>query len=154
MVPVIILVVIQAYERTKTLFRCNVPMQEREGAGISDGVSWYCPQCYTCKSIRDGNFFSNLSKITLQKWMILLHLWVHQYPVTEAMQEAEVDRRTAYQWLWEICSSSLMRGQIVLGGQWLFTLIKVCFVTNQRYVHSLRSDTLYPFFFYESLTKN
>ena len=60
------------------------------------------------------------SKITLQKWMILLHFWVHQYPVRDAMKEAEVDRRTAidvYQWLWEICSSSLIhRPQIVLGG--------------------------------------
>ena len=98
---------------------CNVPMQERERADVSDGVSWYCPQCYTRKSIRDGSFFSK-SKITLQKWMILLHFWVHQYPVTDAMQEAEVDRRTAidvYQWLREICSSSLIHGpQIVLGG--------------------------------------
>ena len=46
--------------------------------------------------------------------------WVHQYPITDAMQEAEVDRLTAidvYQWLREICSSSLIyRPQIVLGG--------------------------------------
>ena len=52
--------------------------------------------------------------------MILLHFWVHQYPVTDAMKEAEVDKRTAvdaYQWLREICSSSLLRRpQIVLGG--------------------------------------
>ena len=26
---------------------------------------------------------------------------------------------------------------------WLFTLMKVCFITNQRYVHSLKSGTLY-----------
>ena len=91
-------------------------MQERVR---SDGVSWYCPQCYTRKSIRDGSFFSK-SKITLQKWMILLHFWVHEYPVTCAMREAVVDKRTAidiYQWLQEICSSRLLQSpQIVLGG--------------------------------------
>ena len=81
-------------------------------------MSWYWPQCYTRRYIHDGSFFSK-SKITLQKWMILLNFWVHKYPVTDAMQEAEVDGHTAihaYQWLRDICSSCLMRGQIVLGG--------------------------------------
>ena len=100
-------------------YRCNVPMQERARADVSDGVSWSCPQCYTRKSIRDGSFFAK-SKITLQKWMLLLHFWVRQYPVTDAMQEAEVDRRTAidvYQWFREICSSNLVQApQIILGG--------------------------------------
>ena len=100
-------------------FRCNVPMQDRVRADVSDGVSWYCPQCYTRKSIREGSFFSK-SKITLQKWMIILHFWVHQYPVTDVMLEADVDKHTAidaYQWFREICSSSLLLGpQIVLGG--------------------------------------
>ena len=44
--------------------------------------------------------------------MFLLHFWIHQYPVTDAMQEAEVDKRTAidaYQWLREA-------PQIMLGG--------------------------------------
>ena len=39
--------------------------------------------------------------------MILLHFWVHRYPVTDAMQEAEVDRRTPYQWFLDICSVPL-----------------------------------------------
>ena len=77
-------------------------------------------QCYTRRSIRDGSFFTK-SKITLQKWMILIHYWVQQYPVTAAAQDAGVDKCTAidaYQWLREICSSSLLRApQIILGGQ-------------------------------------
>ena len=52
-------------------------MQERVQSDVSDGVSWYCPQCYTRKSIRDGSFFSK----SLQKWMLLLHFWVRQCPV-------------------------------------------------------------------------
>ena len=94
-------------------------MQERRRDDISDGVSWYCPQCYTRKSIRDGSFFSK-SKLTLQKWLLLLHFWIRQTPVTDAMQDVEVAKRTAidiYQWLREICSSSLTQTQIVLGGQ-------------------------------------
>ena len=53
--------------------------------------------------------------------MILIHYWVQQYPVTAAAQDAGVDKCTAidaYQWLREICSSSLLRApQIILGGQ-------------------------------------
>ena len=95
-------------------------MQERQRADVSDGMSWYCPQCYTRKSIREGSFFSKL-KLSLQKWLLLLHYWVRETPVTQAMEDAEVDKRTAvdvYQWLREICSSALLRApQIVLGGQ-------------------------------------
>ena len=69
-------------------------MQECVRSDVSDGVSWYCPQCYTRKSIRDGSFFSK-SKITLQKRMLLLHFWVRQCPVTDAMKDAEVDKHTA-----------------------------------------------------------
>ena len=101
------------------LHRCNVSMQERSREDVSDGISWYCPRCYTRKSIRDGSFFAK-SKLSLQKWLLLLHYWVRQTPVTEAMDDAEVNKRTAideYQWFREICSSALMRApQIVLGG--------------------------------------
>ena len=71
-----------------------MPVQECARVDISDGVSRRCPQGYTRKSICDGSFFSK-SKITLHKWMLLLHFWVYQYLVTDAMQEAEVDRQTA-----------------------------------------------------------
>ena len=66
-----------------------------------------------------GSFFSK-SKITLRKWMLFLHFWVRQCPVTDVMKDAEVDKHTAidvFQWFREVCSSSLMQGpQIVLGG--------------------------------------
>lgn len=56
--------------------------------GVTFGVSWYCPQCYTRKSIRDGSFFAK-SKLPLQKWLLLLHYWVRQTPVTE---DAKIER--------------------------------------------------------------
>lgn len=53
--------------------------------------------------------------------MILLYMWVRQYPVTDACEEAEVGERTAidiYQWLREVCSQALLNGPpIILGGQ-------------------------------------
>ena len=30
-------------------------------------------------------------KLTLQKWLLLIHLWARDCPVTDAMEEAEVD---------------------------------------------------------------
>ena len=53
--------------------------------------------------------------------MILLYMWVLQYPVTDACEEAEVGERTGidiYQWLREVCSQALLNGPpIILGGQ-------------------------------------
>ena len=129
---------------TDTTCRCNVPMQERKRSDVTDSVSWYCPQCYTRKSIRDGSFFAK-SKITLQKWMLLLHFWVHQYPVTDAMQEAEVDRRTAidaYQWLREICSFSLIQApQIVLGGPGVVVHIDESLFRHKPKVHNVHVNS-------------
>ena len=107
----------------KKIYACrcpNTPMVERPRDNVSDGVSWYCPQCYTKKSIRKDSFFDK-SRLTLQKWMTLLYMWVRQYPVTDACEEAEVGERTAidiYQWLREVCSQALLNGPpIILGGQ-------------------------------------
>ena len=100
------------------LYRCSFAMKEREHSDVSDGVSWYCPQCYAHKTIRDGSFFSK-SRLTLQKWLLMMYLWARQYLVTDAMEEADVDRRTAidiYQWLREVCSTKLLSMLIVLGG--------------------------------------
>lgn len=94
-------------------------MVERERADVSDKVSWYCPRCYTRKTIREGSFFAK-SRLPLQKWLLLVYLWVRQYPVTDASEEAEVDEHTAidvYQWLREVCSQRLINDpDIVLGG--------------------------------------
>ena len=93
-------------------------MAERPRRDISDGYSWWCRQCKTRKSIRDGSFFSK-SKLTLQKWLLMLHLWALDCPVTDAMDQAEIDSRTAvdiYQWLREICTTKLLQAPIILGG--------------------------------------
>ena len=100
--------------------RCNVPMRERPRSDVSDGVSWWCPSCKTRKSIRNGSFFQK-SHITLQKWLLLLHLWSREYPVTcVAEDHVGIDSNTAcdvYQWLREVCSTKLLGTPIVLGGQ-------------------------------------
>ena len=106
------------YPDVNAAYRCGRGMQERPRPDVSDGVSWWCPQCKGRKSIRDGSFFSK-SKITLQKWLLLLYWWARQYPVTDAMQEAAVHRSTAigvYQWLREVCSTKLSSSPIILGG--------------------------------------
>ena len=46
------------------------------------------------------------------KMAIHLYMWARQYPVTDAAQEAEVDKGTAidvYQWFREVCSTKLLQ---------------------------------------------
>ena len=50
--------------------------------------------CKGRKSIREGSFFSK-SRLTLQKWMLLIYMWAREYPVTDAAEEAEVHQKTA-----------------------------------------------------------
>ena len=74
--------------------------------------------CRLIQTMRDGSFFSK-SKLSLQKWVILMYWWATQYPVTNAAEEAEVTEATAcqiYQWLREVCSTKLINTPIVLGG--------------------------------------
>lgn len=100
------------------IHRCAVPMEERPRSDVSDGYCWWCRQCKTRKSIRDGSFFSK-SKLTLQKWLLLIYLWARDCPMVDAMDEAEVDSRTAVdvmQWLREVCSTKLLQTPIILGG--------------------------------------
>ena len=61
---------------------------------VSNGCVWRCPQCKTTKSICEGSFFTK-SRMPLKKWLLLLHLWVRQYPAKNAAKEAEVDPNTA-----------------------------------------------------------
>ena len=47
-----------------------------------------------------------------------MYLWVWQYPVTEAMEEAVVDKRKGvdiYQGLREVCTTKLLSSPIILG---------------------------------------
>ncbi len=93
-------------------------MVERPRQDVSDRSSWRCRQCKTRKSIRVGSFFSK-SKLTLQKWLLLIQLWAWEFPVTSVVELVEVDKHTAvdtYQWLREVCSAKLLQTVIVLGG--------------------------------------
>ena len=79
----------------------GTPMRERPQRDVSDGCSWWCSTCKTRKSVREGSFFAK-SRISLQKWLLLMYLWAREYPVTDAKEEAEVDKHTVidiYQWV-------------------------------------------------------
>ena len=98
--------------------RCAVPMVEGRRQDVSDGLVWRCRQCKGTKSIREGSFFSK-SKLPLRKWVLLMHFWVRQYPVTDAGEECEVDKNSAYnvyRWFREVCSTKLLQTSIALGG--------------------------------------
>ena len=78
---------------------------------------WRCPTCKKCISIRDKSFFAK-SKLTLQKWLVLLYWWARQYPVTDAAEEAKVEDNTAvavYQWLGEVRCTKLLGLPMKLG---------------------------------------
>ena len=93
-------------------------MQEKPRADVSDRVSWKCPKCKTRKSIRDGSFFAK-SRLTLQKWLIMLYMWARDYPIKDVAEEVEADASTvvdAFQWFREVCSNELLNTPIKLGG--------------------------------------
>ena len=93
-------------------------MEERPRRDVSDGYSWWCRNCKTRKSIREGSFFSK-SKINLQKWLLIIYMWAREYPVTDVSEEAKVHIETAidiFQWLREVCSTKLLQTPIILGG--------------------------------------
>ena len=93
-------------------------MEERPRRDVSDQYSWWCRQCKSRKSIRTGSFFER-SKLTLQKWLLMVREWAKETPVTDAADEAEIDIRSAvdiYQWLREICTTKLLQAPIILGG--------------------------------------
>ena len=75
---------------------CGTAMQLQDRNDISDGCRWRCPACRRTLSIRDGSFFSR-SRLPLQKWLLLIYWWGRQYPVGDAMEEAEVTEATAIQ---------------------------------------------------------
>ena len=98
---------------------CGAEMRLGNKADVSDGKVFRCPSCKRVKSLRAGSFFDK-SRLSLQKWIVLLYWWVREYPVTDAAEEAQVGRDTAinvYQWLREVCSTRLLSIDIKLGGQ-------------------------------------
>ena len=85
---------------------------------VTDHYSFYCPQCKSRKSIREGSFFAK-SRLTLQKWLLIIHLWAREYPVLDTAEEAEISDRVAidiYQWLREVCTTALLNNPMILGG--------------------------------------
>ena len=101
-----------------TIFRCSIAMRERPRSDVSDARSWWCPECKGRRSIREGSFFSK-SRLSLKQWLVLLHYWLREFPVTTAALDAEVNKSTAidvYQWFREVCSTTLLNSRIVLGG--------------------------------------
>jgi hypothetical protein len=87
---------------------CGTMMRLQERSDISDSCRWRCPDCKKAVSIRNWSFFSK-SKITLQKWLLLMHWWSRQYSVKDAAEEAGVSEPTAIQnaWLRDVCSYRL-----------------------------------------------
>ena len=101
--------------------RCGTMMTLQDRSDISDGCRWRCPDCKTAVSIRNGSFFAK-SKLTLQKWLLLMHWWSRKYSVKDAAEEVGVSEPTAiqvYAWLRDVCSYQLctIDPPIRLGGQ-------------------------------------
>ena len=99
---------------------CGLDMELSERRDVSDGFRWHCPECRKCVSIRKGSFFEK-SKITLQKWLLLIHWWAGQYAVSTAADEVGVSEATAvqvYSRLRDVCSHRLcsVDPPIKLGG--------------------------------------
>ena len=57
--------------------------------------------------------------MTLQQWLLLLHLWAKNDPVSSVADALEISRPSAidaFQWLREVCSTKLLESPIQLGG--------------------------------------
>lgn len=83
---------------------------------------WRCTDdsCKKSCSIRTGSFFAK-SKLSLEQWLVIIHWWVRQYPVSTAAEEAKTSEVTAiqcYQYLRDICSWRLttVDSPLLLGG--------------------------------------
>ena len=64
-------------------------------------------------------FLKNRSFLLRSAWLLIIHFWSRQLPVTDAELQLEISRSTAidiYQWLREVCSTKLLATPIVLGG--------------------------------------
>ncbi len=85
---------------------------------LIDKYSWWCRQCKTRKSIRDGSFFSR-SKLELDQWIIIIFFWAREQPVGDAAELVGVSERIGidmYQWLREVCTEKLLLTPMILGG--------------------------------------
>ena len=64
-------------------------------------------------------FFFAESKLSLQKWLLMLHLWARECPVSDDAEEANLSLSVAvdiYQLLQEVCTNKFLQAPIILGG--------------------------------------
>ena len=106
--------------RSRQCQACGIAMTMQDRSSISDGCQWRCSKCYKTVSIRKDSFFEK-SRLPLQKWLLLMHWWTKEYPVTDAAEEVEVSKTTAiqiYPYLRDVCSHRLCNidPPIKLGG--------------------------------------
>ena len=90
-----------------------------------------CPNCSTQGNsqpmsrksigIREGTFFQQ-TRISLQKWLILIYWWVREYAVTDAMEEAEVSKHVAIDVYHAVAEGSMLNKanipKYTIGGAW------------------------------------
>ena len=92
-------------------------------------------------------FFSK-SRLSLQKWLLLIHFWVKEYPVKDAASDIEVDKNTAvdvYRWLREVCSTKLLATPIILGGPGVIVQVDESLYRHKpKVIHTLHT-LLYKF---------
>ena len=68
-------------------------------------------------TIRKGSFFEHL-KISLEKWLLLLHHWATNAKINTTAGAVRVSRVSVMQankFTWEVCSTKLLQNPIVLG---------------------------------------
>lgn len=99
--------------------KCGSHMQMKTRASVIDQWTWRCPDtlCHTMSTIRAGSFFEK-SKISLDKWLLLLHHWATNAKVATTSSAVGVSKVTIMQvnkFFREICSTKLLQTPIVLG---------------------------------------
>ena len=93
-------------------------MEERSRTDVVDQLTWWCPRCRSRRTTRENSIFYN-SRVPLQKWLLLIHMWAWQYPVTDAAEQVAVSKSTAtkiFTVLRGICREKLRQSPISLGG--------------------------------------
>lgn len=89
----------------KDKYRYNHWKLDTTETGIQYGLlQYWCPDssCHKSQSLCEGSFLSK-SKLHLRQWLVLLHWWCRQYPITDTAEEAQVAIQV-YQYFRDVCS--------------------------------------------------
>ena len=140
----------------------STAMTLQSRSDITDKFRWTCPDSTRKKtlSMRSENFFDQ-SCHQLQQWIVLMYWWARQYPVSDAAEGAEVDKKTAiqiYQYCRDICSWRLLNhdSPLMLGGPGVVLQIdessfghkpkhhQGCATTNEVWVFGMCDTSLSP----------